>query len=52
MPQGLESYDVSRLFIYYNARLREAEAGNLEDAGSSIIAAIDSLKGEEVLNQD
>jgi len=38
---GDDSYDVSRLFIYYNARLVEDD--DIEDEGSVIEHAIDSL---------
>ncbi len=37
-----DAYDVSRLFIYYNARDREGSAD--EDSGALIAAAIDSLR--------
>src|SRR4051794_26790972 len=37
-----DDYDVSRMFIYYNARSLESDA--VEDEGTSISDAIDSLK--------
>jgi uncharacterized tellurite resistance protein B-like protein len=39
---GDESIDVSRLFVYYNARARQGIEG--EDEGSEIVDAIESLK--------
>lgn len=39
---GESSYDVSRLFIYYNARA--AEGGSIEDQGSKLSLLIESLK--------
>ena len=40
--KGTDSYDVSRLFIYYNARELDGTAD--EDAGCVITSAIESLK--------
>jgi C1A family cysteine protease/uncharacterized tellurite resistance protein B-like protein len=39
-----EAYDVSRLFIYYNARTINADADDIEDEGAFISDAIDGLK--------
>jgi hypothetical protein len=39
--QGEEAYDVSRLFVYYNARAKEGPVN--EDSGSYIADAISSL---------
>jgi hypothetical protein len=37
--------DVSRLFIYYNARMADpSNGGNITDEGSSIICALEILK--------
>mgnify|MGYP001600161198 CR=1 FL=1 len=40
---GAEAYDVSRMFIYYNARYLDDE-NNIEDEGSAIEQAINGLK--------
>ncbi len=40
---GEEAYDVSRLFIYYNARAAEG-SDSIEDEGSVLQCVIDSLK--------
>ena len=40
-----QDIDVSRLFIYYNARVRdEGSDENLEDEGCTITSAIESLE--------
>jgi C1A family cysteine protease len=39
-----ENYDVSRLFIYYNARYMDEEAEKITDDGSFICYAIDGLR--------
>jgi hypothetical protein len=36
--------DVSRLFIYYNARVRESQGGELTDSGCSMTSAVESLE--------
>ncbi|UJR20126.1 hypothetical protein I4U23_023258 [Adineta vaga] len=36
--------DVRRLFIYYNARLKDNPSGVIKDAGCSITGAIEALK--------
>ena len=36
--------DVSRLFIYYNARVHENEAGALDDTGCSMTSGIQALE--------
>ncbi len=43
---GDDSYDVSRMFIYYNARaaLIEAEGGELEDQGTTILSCMSALE--------
>lgn len=43
---GDDSYDVSRMFIYYNARaaLIEAEGGALEDQGTTILSCMSALE--------
>ena len=38
-----DSYDVSRLFVYYNARDMDDEYDEIEDAGSCIDIAVESL---------
>jgi len=48
--QGVENYDVSRLFIYYNARKYRNE--EKEDAGSVISLAIDGLKEYGACSED
>jgi uncharacterized tellurite resistance protein B-like protein len=40
---GEEAYDVSRMFIYYNARAA-ADPDNIQDEGSILSCVIDSLK--------
>ncbi|MFO0755196.1 MAG: C1 family peptidase [Byssovorax sp.] len=40
---GEEAYDVSRLFIYYNARAAD-DPDNIEDEGSVLSSVIDGLK--------
>jgi hypothetical protein len=41
---GEKAYDVSRLFIYYNARALDEESEAMEDEGSAIGLAIEGLK--------
>lgn len=47
---GEESWDVSRLFVYYNARARQGCEG--EDEGSEIVDAIESLKEFGACSED
>ena len=39
-----EHIDVSRLFIYYNARAKRHHAGHIRDTGCSITSAIETLQ--------
>lgn len=41
---GDERYDVSRMFIYYNARYCEEDREEIEDDGTYISSAIDGIK--------
>lgn len=43
---NLENIDVSRLFIYYNARARTCPSGFMEDKGCHIHKGIESLQNE------
>ena len=45
------AYDISRLFVYYNAR-RLADPNNISDQGSSIQLAIESLKRDGACAED
>ena len=48
--KGIEDYDVSRLFIYYNAR--EIDGTIEEDAGSVIASAIQSLQEKGACSEE
>jgi C1A family cysteine protease len=48
--KGIEEYNVSRLFIYYNAR--EIDGTAEEDAGCVIASAIESLKEKGACSED
>ncbi|MCB1193581.1 MAG: peptidase C1 [Leptospiraceae bacterium] len=48
--KGIDQYDVSRLFIYYNAR--QLDNMENEDAGSFIASAIESLKEHGACSED
>lgn len=39
-----ENIDVSRLFIYYNARVKDGDEDELDDSGCTITGAIESLE--------
>lgn len=48
---GSNAHDISRLFVYYNARYL-ADANSIRDEGSSIQLAIESLKQDGACSED
>lgn len=49
---GEDYYDVSRLYVYYNARYLEEEEDEVEDEGCYIRLAIESLKEYGICSED